>query len=58
MLISLYITYSSKKKNIFNFDKSKSFLINSIPIVLLVRSHMEMLPLNITCLIKEIKFLM
>ena len=30
----------------FNFDKSKSFLINSIPIVLLVINHIEILPLN------------
>ena len=30
----------------FNFNKSKSFLINSIPIVLLVKNHIEILPLN------------
>ena len=46
-LISLYITCSSKKKKKKNkFDKSKSFLIISIPIVLLVIDQIEMLPLN------------
>ena len=30
----------------FNFDISKSFLINSIPIVLFVINHIKILPLN------------
>ena len=34
------------KKNVFNFDESKSFLINSVQIVLFVRNHIEMLLLN------------
>ena len=41
---SLY--YLFVKKNIFNFDKSKLSLINSIPIMLLVIKHIEMLLLN------------
>ena len=41
---SLY--YLFVKKNILNFDKSKLFLINSIPSVLLVINHIEILPLN------------
>ena len=45
IFFSLYITCSSKKKK-FNFDKSKSLLINSIPIVLLVINHIEILLLN------------
>ena len=46
IFFSLYITCSSKKKKKFNFDKSKSLLINSIPIVLLVINHIEILLLN------------
>ena len=38
--------YLFVKKNIFNVDKSKSFLRNSIQIVLLVINHIEILPLN------------
>ena len=41
---SLY--YLLVKKSIFNFDKSKLFLINSIPTVLFVINHIEILPLN------------
>ena len=41
---SLY--YLAVKKNIFNFDKSKLFWINSIPIVLLAINHIQILPLN------------
>ena len=42
---SLY--YLVVKKSIFNFDKCNFFLINSIPIVLLVINHIEiLLPLN------------
>ena len=41
---SLY--YLFVKKNIFNSDKSKLFLINNIPIVLLVINHIEILLLN------------
>ena len=42
---SLYYLFV-EKKNIYNFDKSKSFLINSTSIVLLVINHIESLPLN------------
>ena len=41
---SLY--YLFVKKNLFSFDKSKLFLINSIAIVLLVINHIDILPLN------------
>ena len=48
LLISLYITCSSKKTftTLICFDKSKSFIINNILIVLLVINHIERLPLN------------
>ena len=48
---SLY--YLFVKKNICNFDKSKSFLINSIPIMLLVINDIETLPLNNHCFNKR-----
>ena len=35
-----------RQKNIFNFDKSKLFSINSIPSVSLVINHIEILSLN------------
>ena len=38
--------YLFDKNSIFHFDKSKLFLINSIPIVLLVTNHIEIFPLN------------
>ena len=41
---SLYYLFVKKKH--FNFDKSKLFLINSIPIMLLVITRIEISPLN------------
>ena len=41
---SLY--YLFVKKNLFSFDKSKLFLINSIAFVLSVINHIDILPLN------------
>ena len=52
VLIFLDIICMSKRK--INFDKSKSFLINNIPIVLLVINHIEILLLfNKTDIIKN-----
>ena len=38
--------YLFVKKSVFNFDKIKLLLINSIPSALLVINHIEILPLN------------
>ena len=42
----LFVFLVRQKKNISNFDKSKLFLINSVPIVLLIINHIRILPLD------------